>query len=162
NVYVPFGGLFGDCGNYTGWVISAGAPDGHQRAAYQVPTKREGAIWAATSFDADGDIYAATGNGSSTSEFDGANAVVRLSLDLKLLDFFAPSDWAELSRRDADLGSAGPILLGNDRILQVGKTGIGYLLNARGLGQIGGELYHASICGSGAYGGAANDGSIAY
>jgi outer membrane protein assembly factor BamB len=162
NVYVPFGGLFGDCGNYHGWVIGAGAADGRQRAAYQVPTQREGAIWAATSFNAAGDVFAATGNGSSTSDFDGANAVVRLSQDLKLLDFFAPSDWADLSRRDADLGSAGPILLDNNRILQVGKSGVGYLLDVAALGRIGGQLYQAPICSAGAYGGAGHAGIVAY
>src|SRR5581483_8098236 len=46
-LYIPYGGLFGDCGEYHGWVVAAGAPDGHQRAAYRVPTNREGAIWAA-------------------------------------------------------------------------------------------------------------------
>jgi outer membrane protein assembly factor BamB len=161
-VYVPLGGLFGDCGPYHGWVVSASAADGRQRAVYRVPTQREGAIWAATSFDAAGDLYAATGNGSSTNEFDGANAVIHLSSDLKLLDFFAPSNWAELSRRDADLGSAGPVLLENGRVLQVGKSGVAYLLSASALGQIGGELFQAPVCNAGAYGGAAHADSIAY
>jgi outer membrane protein assembly factor BamB len=162
NVYISFGGLLGDCGDYHGWVMSAGAPDGHQRAAYQVETNREGAIWAAPALDAAGDLYVATGNGNSTTDFDQSNSVLRLSSDLKLLDFFAPSNWADLSRRDADLGSAGPVLLDNGEILQVGKSGVGYLLNASGLGEIGGELYQAPICSGGAYGGAAHVGGIVY
>src|SRR2546430_15246424 len=46
SVYVPFGGRFGDCGAYHGWVLAARAADGGRTAVYQVPTSREGAIWA--------------------------------------------------------------------------------------------------------------------
>jgi membrane-associated phospholipid phosphatase/outer membrane protein assembly factor BamB len=162
NVYVPFGGLFGDCGDYHGWVISAAAGDGHQIAAYQVPTHREGAIWAAAALSSAGDLYVATGNGDSTTDFDQANAVVRLSPDLKLLDFFAPANWADLSRRDADLGSSFPTLLESGQILQVGKSGVGYLLAPSRLGQIGGEVFQAPLCGGGAYGGSAHSGSTVY
>jgi outer membrane protein assembly factor BamB len=162
NVYVPYGGLFGDCGPYHGWVISAGASDGHQRAAFQVATNRQGAIWGAPAFDSAGDVYVATGNGDSTTDFDQANAVLRLSSDLKLLDFFAPSIWADLSRRDLDLGSTGPVLLDNGSILQVGKSGVGYLLNAAQLGQIGGEVFQAPICTGGAFGGGGRSGSVVY
>ena len=162
-VFVPFGGLFGDCGDYHGYVVSAGADDGQQRAVYQVPTHREGAIWAAPSFNAAGDVFVATGNGDSTTDFDGSNMVVRLDpRELQVVDFFAPSNWADLSRRDADLGSAGPILLDNNRVLQVGKSGTGYLLDVNAMGKIGGELYQAPICSGGAYGGAGHLGSIAY
>ena len=162
-VFVPFGGLFGDCGDYHGYVVSAGAQDGQQRAVYQVPTHREGAIWAAPSFNADGDVFVATGNGDSTTDFDGSNMVVRLDpRELQVVDFFAPANWADLSRRDADLGSSGPILLDNNRVLQVGKSGVGYLLDTNAMGKIGGELYQAPICSAGAYGGAGHLGSIAY
>jgi outer membrane protein assembly factor BamB len=161
-VYVPFGGLFGDCGDYHGWVVAASAQDGTPGAAYQVPTHREGAIWAAAAFDNAGNVLVATGNGDSQGDYDGSNSVVRLSSDLKLQDFFAPSNWAELSRRDADLGSSGPILLDNNRVLQVGKSGVGYLLDASKLGQIGGEVFQAPLCSGGAYGGAAHAGNMAY
>ena len=127
-----------------------------------MPTHREGAIWAAPAFDAAGDVLVATGNGDSTTDFDGSNMVVRLRpQDLQVADFFAPSNWADLSRRDADLGSSGPILLDNNRVLQIGKSGVGYLLDGNALGQIGGELFQAPLC-SGAYGGAGHAGSIAY
>jgi polyvinyl alcohol dehydrogenase (cytochrome) len=161
-VYVPFGGLFGDCGEYHGWVVGASAADGSQRGVYQVPTHREGAIWAAAAITPAGDVYVATGNGDSTTDFDYSNAVLHLSADLKLLDYFAPREWADLNRRDADLGSTGPILLDGGLILQIGKTGIGYLLQADRLGKIGGEVMQASLCGGGAYGGAAHAGGMVY
>jgi outer membrane protein assembly factor BamB len=163
-VYVPYGGLFGDCGNYHGWVLAASASDGRQTAVYQVPTQREGAIWApaGATIDAAGNLYVTTGNGDSTSQFDYANAVIRLSPDLKMQDWFAPTDWADLSRRDADLGSIGPTLI-EERglVFQAGKTGIGYLLRADHLGNIGGQLFQAQVC-NGAYGGTAHWGDLVY
>ena len=161
-VYVPFGGLFGDCGDYHGWIVAASLADGAERGAYQVPTHREGAIWSAPAIGPTGDLYAATGNGDSTTDFDQSNTVLRLSPQLKLLDYFAPRDWADMNRRDADLGSTGPALLDNGLVLQIGKTGIGYLLRSDGLGKIGGEIMSASLCAGGAYGGAAHSGSMAY
>jgi outer membrane protein assembly factor BamB len=161
-VYVPFGGLFGDCGNYHGWLLAAAGSDGSVKATYMVPTNREGAIWAAPALSGSGDIFVATGNGDSTTTFDMANAVVRLSADLRLKDFFAPSNWVQLSQRDADLGSTGPTLLDNGLILQVGKAGVGYLLQAEHLGEIGGEMFQAMVCGGGAYGQAAHAGSMAF
>ena len=77
-MYVPFGGLFGDCGDYHGWVVGASAVDGSPRGAFQVPTRRLGA-WAAAAFNAAGDLFVATGNGDSTTAFDHSNAVLRLS-----------------------------------------------------------------------------------
>ncbi|MCA1644912.1 MAG: PQQ-like beta-propeller repeat protein [Chloroflexi bacterium] len=108
-VYVPFGGLLGDCGDYHGWVVSAGATNGFRRGVYQVQSHRAGAIWAAPALDAAGDLYVATGNTDSTTDFDQSNSVLRLSSNLQLLDLFAPGDWADLNRRDADLGSSGPV-----------------------------------------------------
>lgn len=160
-VYVPFGGLFGDCGDYHGGMLGASAADGSSRGVYQVPTHREGAIWAAPAIAANGDIYVSTGNGDSNDQFDMSNAVVHLSPDLQQLDYYAPSDWASLSQRDADVGSSAPTLLDNNTILQVGKRGAGYLLQADHLGQIGGELVQAPVC-SGAYGGTGHKGSMAY
>ncbi len=163
NVYVPYGGLFGDCGDYHGWVVAASPSDGSQRAVYQVPTQREGAIWApaGATLGAGSNLFVATGNGESTSDFDYGNAVVRLSPGLQAQDYFAPSDWAALSRRDADLGSTNPTLLDNGLLLQVGKAGIGYVLQSDRLGQIGGELFQAPLC-SGAYGGTAYSGDTAF
>lgn len=161
-LYVPFGGLFGDCGDYHGWIVSAAASDGHQTGAYQVPTHRQGGIWTTPAVAATGDLYAVTGNGDSRTNFDHGNAVLRLSPALNLLDFFAPSNWADLSAADADLGSTGPVLLDSGTVLQVGKAGIGYLLRAESLGEMGGQLFQAPVCAGGAYGAGAHRGSTAY
>jgi outer membrane protein assembly factor BamB len=154
-VYVAYGGLYGDCGNYHGWVLGAPASGPTGRVlAYRVPTGREGAIWAPSgpALDPAGNLYVATGNGSSTSSFDFGNAVIRLTPTLHESGFFAPSNAAALSGADLDLGSTGPLLLPGSRAFIIGKTGVGYLLSTRRLGGIGHPLASRGICGA-AFGG---------
>ena len=125
------------------------------RLAYRVPTGREGAIWAPSgpALDPAGNLYVATGNGSSTSSFDFGNAVIRLTPTLHESGFFAPSNAAALSGADLDLGSTGPLLLPGSRAFIIGKTGMGYLLSTRRLGRYrSSRSPRAGICGA-AFGG---------
>ena len=154
-VFVSFGGNFGDCGPYKGWVVSA--PEGDSSGAlttFAVPTQREGAIWAppGPAVDSNGDLLVATGNAESAGDFDYANAVIRLGPDLKMKDYWAPSDWKALSASDTDIGSVSPSLLQANQTFQIGKAGVGYLLKTDNLGKIGGEIYQQKIC-NGAFGG---------
>jgi outer membrane protein assembly factor BamB len=162
-VYVTYGGLFGDCGQYHGWVLGAPAsgPNG-DLAVYRVPTGREGAIWAPSgpAVDGQGNVFVATGNGSSTSSFDFGNAVIRLTPGLKESGFFAPSNAPQLSASDLDLGSTGPLLLPQSRAFIIGKTGVGYLLHTRHLGGLGHPLASRHICGAGFGGDAYAHGTI--
>lgn len=163
-VYVAYGGLYGDCGDYHGWVVAAGADDGAIRATYQVPSQREGAIWepSGPAVDAAGDLYVSTGNSSTVvSSYDFGNAVIRLSPDLKMLDWFAPSNWRERNVTDADIGSTGPALLGDHLLFQIGKQGTGFLLRPDHLGQIGGQAFSAPVCAS-AFGGTAYASPLLY
>lgn len=152
-VYVSYGGLFGDCGQYHGWVVGApaSAPTGGL-VTYHVPSRNEGAIWAppGPAVDGAGNLYVATGNGSSSS-FDYGNAVIRLTPALRAVSFFAPANSGALSVTDTDLGSTGPLLLGGGRVFIIGKSGVGFLLDAHDLGGIGNAL--ASIDLSAAFGG---------
>ncbi len=162
-VYVPYGGRLGDCGNYHGWVVAGNVSGTGDLLSYQVPTSREGGIWAPSGIaaDAGGSLYVATGNGESTTDFDHGNSVIRLSPQLAELDFFAPINWAELSAADLDLGSVGPALLDDGLVLQIGKEGVGYLLQQDMLGGIGGESFSAQVCAS-AFGGTAHTASMIY
>ena len=83
---------------------------------------------------------ATTGNSASQSAFDLGNAIIRLDARLNLADYFAPSNWAALNAGDTDLGSLGPVLLPNGRVLAVGKDGIAYLADAGDLGHVGNQL----------------------
>jgi outer membrane protein assembly factor BamB len=163
-VYVPFGGNFGDCGPYKGWVVAAQQGDaGGQLLTFAVPTQREGAIWAPPGevVDTNGDLLVATGNAESGGEFDYANAVIRLSPDLKMKDYWAPKDWKQLSASDTDVGSVAPSLLQNDLTFQIGKAGVGYLLKTDDLGKVGGEAFQAKVCNAG-FGGTAYQPPILY
>jgi outer membrane protein assembly factor BamB len=157
-VYVPFGGLYGDCGPYKGAVVSAAADGSGDLASWEVPTEREGGIWAPSgaAVDPSGNLFVATGNAASTdpNRFDDGNAVVRLTPGLQQADDWAPTDWADLSASDSDLGSIGPVLTG-DRVVVAGKSGEAYVLAANALGGIGGERNHVDLCRGGGFGGAA-------
>jgi outer membrane protein assembly factor BamB len=159
-VYVPFGGRFGDCGNYRGQVVAASTSDPTAPLlAYTTPARRAG-MWApgGVAIAADGTLYAATGNGDATGPEGRTEAVLALSPTLDELDAWKPSDWLALDRRDADVGSVPPALLPDlGLIFQTGKNGQGYLLRIGSLGGVGGEAASGGVpagCG-GVFGGTA-------
>jgi outer membrane protein assembly factor BamB len=167
-VYVAFGGHNGDCGNYIGSVVAVPASGAGAVSSYRVPTAQQGGIWAPGGpvVGPDGTIYVAVGNGARTSRsYDGSNSVTALTPRLTVTGIFAPTNWRGLSAGDTDLGSESPALLSDGRILQVGKAGVGYLLDAGHLGGVGGELTQGRVCpasSDGAYGGPAVLGSVVY
>ena len=162
-VFVPFGGLYGDCGAYKGAVVSAATDGSGDLAVYIVPTSRMAGIWnpEGPAVGGGGDLWVTTGNSAGQSTFDYGNALIRLTPELGVVDYFAPADWARLNAGDVDLGSLGPVLLADARILVAGKDGIAYLVDAANPGQVGNPLASLDI-GSGAFGAAARYGSTAF
>jgi outer membrane protein assembly factor BamB len=147
-VYIPYGGLLGDCGQYHGRVIAAPI-NGGDFLQYETSCTRECAIWApgGPTIDPAGDLWVATGNGEPFDRFTAGNAVLKLSPTLgQPLDYFAPSDWAQLSRTDEDLGSISPILLANGLVWSSGKGSTGYLLRQDHLDGIGGQAFSGEVC----------------
>src|SRR5689334_22730917 len=70
-VYVAYGGLFGDCGNYFGSVVAAPTTGTGALRSYAVPTTREAGIWApGGGVVHNGRLYYAVGNGESTGDYD--------------------------------------------------------------------------------------------
>jgi outer membrane protein assembly factor BamB len=162
-VYVPFGGLDGDCGEYHGLVIGSRTDGTGSLLTFQVPTARKGGIWATPGpvIDADGNLYVAVGNGAATGgTWDHTDSVLRLSSQLQLQDSFAPNSWASDNAGDLDLGSMGPVLLPGGLIYADGKSSRGYLVQASNLGGVGGQLQTLSVCA--AFGGAAVSGQSFY
>ncbi|MGH7762761.1 MAG: PQQ-binding-like beta-propeller repeat protein, partial [Candidatus Dormibacteraceae bacterium] len=161
-VYVPLGGLYGDCGPYHGYVVAVPRAGG-AALSYRVPSARGASIWTAAgvTLDASGNVYAVTGNGASSASFDFSNAVVELSPDLqKVESYFAPANWIALNAGDSDLGALGVTLVSRFA-LAVGKDGVAYLLNAGQLGGIGGQAAKLGLC-AGAFGGTAVVGSTVF
>ncbi len=161
NVVFGFGGNYGDCSTYHGWVVSV--PEGGGAATdFEVDSgsgQDQGAVWmggAAPEVDGSGDIWVAAGNGSvhnGALPYDGSDSVIELSPSLSRLQYFAPADWAADNASDRDLGSTAPALLPG-QVLQVGKSSTAYLLAAGDLGGIGGQqLQQGGVCGSDADGG---------
>ena len=159
-VYVAFGGLFGDCGNYIGYVTGVATDGDGPVLHYEVPSGREAGIWAAAGPVEDprtGDLFVAVGNGSETGgQFDGSDSVLRLSPTLQRRGLFAPSTWPDDNAADLDLGSMSPVVTG-DRVVIAGKRGTVYLL-PRTLGGIGGEL--DALDGCTGFGGGASAGDV--
>ncbi|HET8536790.1 MAG TPA: PQQ-binding-like beta-propeller repeat protein [Solirubrobacteraceae bacterium] len=151
-LYVPYGGLFGDCGPYRGFVISTTTSGGH-RITYRNPATEAG-IWAPAGISAQaGTLLVGTGNGGAGA-FGYQNSVIRLSPGLRRLGYWAPRDWRALSDGDVDEGSLAPLPVTGGRVLQIGKNGVGYLLG-HGLGGVGAEQFSKRLCGGGAFGAAA-------
>jgi outer membrane protein assembly factor BamB len=162
-VYVPYGGLAGDCGNYKGRVVSVMTRGKPKRRVFTVGVHREGGIWAPSgaAVDGSGNLFVATGNGDS-SGFDYGNAVLRLSPKLAQTDFFRVTNAGQENQTDKDLGSVGPTLISGDRLFAIGKDGIGLVLSAGHLGGVGGQLFSKAVCLGGGFGGLAYQAPFVY
>ncbi len=162
-VYFGFGGLWGDCGAYRGAVVGVPATGRGPTITYEVPTAREGAVWATAGpvMDAHGNLYVATGNGAANQPpYDGTDSVLELTPQLRLRSRFAPARWAQDNATDLDLGSVSPTLLADGYVFIAGKSGIGYVLRQSALGGIGHPVSSAPVCAS--FGGTAFVGSTVY
>jgi hypothetical protein len=154
-VYVAFGGRWGDCGNYVGYVVGLPTDGTGTTRHYSVPTAREAGIWAAAGpVTAGGFIYVASGNGAETNgNYDGSDSVIQLTYRLERKARFAPSSWRQDNAQDLDLGSSSPVPVGSTgEIVIAGKRGDVYLLDR--LHGIGSQVATKSGCA--AYGGGAN------
>src|SRR6185437_5452985 len=107
------------------------------------PTGSEASIWQsgqAPAVDAEGNIYVVTGNGSWDGKVNFSESFLRLSPELKLLDWFTPTNHFELDAKDLDLDSSGATLIpGTNLVLGGGKEGVLYVLDKRHLGHLGDE-----------------------
>lgn len=148
-VWVPFGGLAGDCGGYKGRLIGVPLNGAGDQVVYTVPTTREAGIWTTPgpAVDSAGNIYVAVGNGESGAgdAYDFSDSVLNIGTDGSLLDSFSPSTWAADNDADLDLGSQGPALVGK-WVFTAGKSGTAYVLRRGHLGGIGGEVSKAAVC----------------
>ena len=170
HVVFGYGGNYGDCSTYHGWVMSVPEAGGTP-ATYTVDSaagESQGAIWmggAAPTVDAGGNIWVTTGNGSVTSTnhaYDDSDAVLELSPSLAVEQYFAPTSWASDNARDLDF-STGVGLLADGQAIAASKSGSAFLLNGSSLGGIGGQQAElGDACTTVIEGGLAVAGSIVY
>ena len=157
-VFVPFGGLAGDCGVYHGIVVGVSQSDPAKVAAFSTGGRGAG-IWAQGGVTGDGkSLFAATGNTIFVKEWGDGEAVLRFGPDLARpiaqRDFFSPSDWRDLDAHDLDLGGTAPIPIDvpsakglRKLIFGIGKDGDAYLLDRDNLGGFGGQLAREHVSG---------------
>jgi hypothetical protein len=112
--------------------------------------------------DAAGRLFVVSANGAGFpgDAYDHTNTVLELDANAKLIDSFAPSDWAANNQGDVGLGSQGVALVGTKWAVLGGKSGPVYVLKQGHLGGIGGQVSVKNICLS--FGGAAVDGNVVY
>jgi PQQ-like domain len=156
-VWVAYGGLYGDCGPYHGYVVGIATSGQGTASIYQVPSSRESGIWtpAGPAADAAGHVYISVGNGAQTdpnAKYDMGDSVIELN-GTSVVSFFAPATWASENAADLDLGTTGPVILPTGQVFVAGKNGNAYLMKQGALGGLGGKVPSIAICT--AFGGAA-------
>lgn len=142
-VYIAYGGYFGDCGPFHGWVVGVSA-DGHTVNAWATRATG-GGIWGPGSVASDGtSLYVATGNTIGATVWGDGEAIIRLgpgpTFSQSTTDYFAPPNWQDLDNTDADLGGSNVVLfhlpgaVPRDLALALGKDGKAYLADRANLG----------------------------
>jgi hypothetical protein len=127
---------------YHGFLISYDERTLEQTGVFNASPQGEAAsIWQfgqAPAVDADGNIYFVTGNGSWNGSTDFSESFLKLDPDLKILDWFTPTDHAHLDTIDADLDASGAVLIpGTSLVMDAGKEGVLYLVDAHHMGHLG-------------------------
>jgi hypothetical protein len=163
-VWVSFGAQAGDCGNYKGRVIGVPLDGGSDVVFYSPPTKRGGGMWNPNgpTVNTAGHVLVVSANGAAFpgDTYDHTNTVLELDANAKVVDSFAPTDWAANNQGDVGLGSQGVALIGTKWAVLGGKSGPVYVLRQGDLGGIGGQVDVRNICRS--FGGAAVNRNVVY
>ncbi len=154
-LYVAFGSHC-DSENYRGWIFAydVSDPSAPQRLSVLSTTftnrtsadaNGRGGIWMSgygPATDGNG-IYFSTGDGTynvtNMSFPELADSVVKVKLGsgkMEIQDWFSPQNRDELMKFDADLGSAGPVLVPDSHLLiAAGKEGRMYLIDRNDMGR---------------------------
>src|SRR5262249_21281536 len=99
-VYVPYGGHWGDCGHYRGWLV--GVPVADPAHPHAWATRAQGAgSWAPGGVASDGtNLFVSTGNGFGATTWSDQEAIVRLhpgpTYSMDAMDYWAPTNWHAL------------------------------------------------------------------
>ncbi len=146
-LYLPYGGHFGDCGDYHGWLVGVPLEDPSRPVGWATDALGGGS-WAVGGVAADNTfLYLATGNTFGATSWMGGEAIIRFTagplFSGDTADFFTPSNWLELDNEDLDLGGTGPVLIDvpgatpSALVVALGKNGVAYLIDRGNFGGIG-------------------------
>ena len=140
-VYIAFGS-HGDDSPYHGWLLGYDAAN-IQSQLYvfnTTPNTDGGGLWQCgrgPMADAQGNIYVVVGNGSYDGLTEFGESFLKLSPQLKMLDWYTPENWETLSLSDYDLGSTGAAYVPNLNLVLTGnKYGTIYVANPDSMGHL--------------------------
>jgi hypothetical protein len=154
-LFVAYGGLYGDCGTYHGWIVGVELSDPTHFEAW--PTgARGGGVWSMGGVSADDtNVYMATGNTFGATNWGGGEGMLKFPVGSPLTggpaDYFAPKNWKSLDNADLDLGTA-PIpfdLAGSSPshlAISFGKDGNAYLVDRTALGGVSNAIGGPGNC----------------
>jgi outer membrane protein assembly factor BamB len=157
NLYVPYGGLYGDCGTYHGWIVGVPLTSPTNVMAWATSANGGGA-WSVGGIASDGvDPYLATGNTMGASTWAGGEAIIHFLPNLILTNgvtnYWAPLNWSTLDNEDLDIGGSGPLIVDvpeatpSKLVVALGKDGNCYLLNRTNLGGVSMPVASAHVAG---------------
>jgi hypothetical protein len=129
---------------YHGYLMAYDARTLAQASVFNTsPTGSEASIWQSgqgPAADADGNVYVVTGNGSWDGVQNFSESFLKFTPQLKLLDWFTPTNHLALDKKDDDLNSSGATLIpGTHLVIGGGKEGVLYTLDTRSFGHLGDE-----------------------
>lgn len=157
-LYVPYGGHFGDCGKFHGWVV--GIPIANPAAVTAWATRAQGGgVWAPGGIASDGNaLYFATGNTFGAKAWSDGEGLIRLApgpvYSQQPADYFAPSNWQTLDNADLDLGGSNPLLFDlpgatpSRLAIALGKSGQAWLVDRDNFGGVGAGVASAHVSSS--------------
>jgi len=146
-VYVPYGGHYGDCGDYHGWLVGIDTGNPSSVTGWSTPA-RGGGSWAPSGVASDCTrLYIATGNTFGVTTWGGGEAIIRFgagpAFSMGAADYWSPTNWIDLDNSDVDIGGTGPVLFsagGRDLVLSLGKDGNAYLIDRGNMGGVSAPL----------------------
>ncbi len=153
-LYVGYGGLYGDCGNYHGWVVGVSLADPTTVQSWAT-TAQAGGVWSMGGVSSDGtNLFIATGNTmAANGVWGGGDAIIRFASGAAFPgtpDYFTPMNWVTLDNGDLDLGAAPiPFTLAGSTpaqlVIAFGKDGHAYLANPNNLGGVSDALAQPQV-----------------
>ena len=141
NLYIPFSSHC-DMGTYHGFLFSYNPSTLAKNTVFNTsPTGNGNSLWMSgqgPAVDSSGNVYFGTSNGTWDGTANFSESFIKLNSTLGLVDWFTAANHANLDGGDLDLDTSGPLLVppGN-RLIMVGKSSTGYVINSANLGHLG-------------------------
>ena len=131
-----------DMGAYHGFLFSYNPTTLAKLAVFNTsPTGSGDALWMSgqgPAVDSAGNIYFGTSNGSWDGVSNFSESFIKLNSSLGLVDWFTAGNHATLDGGDLDLDTSGPLLIPpGGRLVMVGKSSTGYVVDTASLGHLG-------------------------